>query len=137
MLLVKNPPANAGNIRDSGLILEWRRSPGRWHGTPLQRSCLENPRDRGDCCATVQWVAKSQTHLKQSNTHAQTCTNYTNLYSHCRKPKSETEQTPSPLQTHSSWPLLRINRCFQFVVYSSRYQHIFWGFVLIILCLFD
>ena len=136
-LVVKNPPANAGDARDSGLIPEWRRSPEGRHGNPLQCSCLENPRDRGDCWATVHWIAKGQTQPKQCSTHARTCTNYTNLYSHCRKLKYETEQTPSPLQIHSSWPLLRRNHCFQFVIYSSRYQHIFWGFILILLCLFD
>ena len=90
--MVKNPPASAGNVRDLGLIPEWRRSPGGWHGNPLQCSCLEDPRARRDCWATVHWVAKSQTHLKQHNTYARTCTNYTNVYSHCRKLKSETEQ---------------------------------------------
>ena len=39
-LVVKNPPANAGDIRDPGLIAESRRSPGGGHGNPLQYSCL-------------------------------------------------------------------------------------------------
>ena len=46
-LVVKNPPANAGNVRDLGLIPGWGRSPGGGHGNPLQYSCLENPMDRG------------------------------------------------------------------------------------------
>ena len=46
-LMVKNPPANAGDRRDSGLIPGWGRSPGGGHGNPLQYSCLENPMDRG------------------------------------------------------------------------------------------
>ena len=46
-LVVKNIPANAGNIRDVGLIPESGRSPGGGHGNPLQYSCLENPMDRG------------------------------------------------------------------------------------------
>ena len=41
--MVKNSPANAGDIRDSGLIPESGRSPGGGHGNPLQCSCLENP----------------------------------------------------------------------------------------------
>ena len=45
--VVKNPPANAGDIRDMGSIPEWRRSPGGGHGNPLKHSCLENPMDRG------------------------------------------------------------------------------------------
>ena len=40
---VKNPPANAGGIRDLGLIPGWGRFPGGGHGNPLQYSCLENP----------------------------------------------------------------------------------------------
>ena len=43
VLVVKNPPGNAGNIRDVGLIPESGRSPGGGHGNPLQYSCLENP----------------------------------------------------------------------------------------------
>ena len=46
-LVVENPPANAGDIRDAGLIPGSGRSPGRGHGNPLQYSCLENPMDRG------------------------------------------------------------------------------------------
>ena len=43
VLVVKNPPANAGDIRDVGLTPGSRRSPGGGHGNPLQYSCLENP----------------------------------------------------------------------------------------------
>ena len=46
-LVVENPPANIGDIRDSGLIPGSGRSPGGGHGNPLQCSCLENPMDRG------------------------------------------------------------------------------------------
>ena len=42
-LVVKNPPADAGNIRDTGLIPGSGRSPEGGHGNPLQYSCLENP----------------------------------------------------------------------------------------------
>ena len=42
-LVVKNPPANAGDKRDVGLIPGLGRSPGEGHGNPLQYSCLENP----------------------------------------------------------------------------------------------
>ena len=42
-LVVKNPPANAGDITDVGSIPESGRSPGGWHSNPLQYSCLENP----------------------------------------------------------------------------------------------
>ena len=42
-LVVKNPPANEEDIRDTGLIPEWGRYPGGEHGNPLLHSCLENP----------------------------------------------------------------------------------------------
>ena len=59
--MVKNLPANAGDIRDVGWIPEWGRSPEGGHGSSLQYSCLENPMDRGDWWAVVQSVLKSQT----------------------------------------------------------------------------
>jgi len=43
VLVVKNLPANAGNMRDAGLIPGLGRSPGGGHGNPFQNSCLENP----------------------------------------------------------------------------------------------
>ena len=58
-LVAKNMPANAGDVRDVGLIPGWGRSPGRGHGNPLQYSCLENPMDRGAWLATVHGVAES------------------------------------------------------------------------------
>ena len=45
--VVKNLPANAGDIGDAGLIPGSERSPGRGNGNPLQYSCLENSMDRG------------------------------------------------------------------------------------------
>ena len=44
-LVVKNPPANAGDVRDAGSIPGSGRSPGKENGNPLQYSCLENPMD--------------------------------------------------------------------------------------------
>ena len=67
-LVVKNLPANAGDIRDTGLIPGLGRSPGWWHGNPPQYSCLENPMDRGTWRATVHKVAKSWTWPKQLST---------------------------------------------------------------------
>ena len=57
--MVKNPPANAGDGRDAGMIPWSRRSPGGGHSNPFQHSCLENPMDRGAWQATVHWVAES------------------------------------------------------------------------------
>ena len=53
MLVVKNLPANAGDVRDAGLIPGWGRSPGGERGNPLQYACLENPMNRGSWQATV------------------------------------------------------------------------------------
>ena len=63
MLVVKNPLANAGDVRDMGSIPGSGKSPGRGSegGNPLQDSCLEKPMDRGTWQATVHGVAKSQT----------------------------------------------------------------------------
>ena len=59
----KNPPANAGDISNVGLIPGLGRSPGGGNGNPLQDSYLENPMGRGAWPATVQGVAKSWTWL--------------------------------------------------------------------------
>ena len=66
-LVVKSLPANAGDIRDTGLIPVLGRSPGGGNGNPLQYSCLENLMNRGAWWATVHGIAKSQTRLKQLN----------------------------------------------------------------------
>ena len=60
VLVVKNLPANAGDVRDVGLIPGLGRSPGGSHGNPLQCSCLENPMYRGAWWTTVHMVAESQ-----------------------------------------------------------------------------
>ena len=67
----KEPPDNAGDVRDAGLIPGLGRSPGGGHGNPLQHSCLQNPMDRGAWWATVHRVAKSRTQLKRPS--MQTC----------------------------------------------------------------
>ena len=61
VLVVKNPPASAGDVRGEGSILGWEDSPGEGNGNPLQYSCLENPMDRGAWRATVHGVVKSCT----------------------------------------------------------------------------
>ena len=62
-LVVKNLFANAGDIRDVGLIPGSGKSPGEENGSPLQYFCLENPVDRGACGPVVHGVAKSLTRL--------------------------------------------------------------------------
>ena len=67
--MVKNPPANAGDIRDAGSIPGSGRSPGGGNGNLLQYSCLENPMDRGAWQATVHRVTKSRMQLQQLITY--------------------------------------------------------------------
>ena len=63
-LVVKNLPANAGEVRDVGSVSGLGRSPGGGQGYPLQCSCLESPMDRGAWRATVHGVEKSWIPLK-------------------------------------------------------------------------
>ena len=58
---LKNPPVNAGDIGDTGLIPGLERSPGEGHDNPLQCSCLKNPMDKEAWCTMVQMVAGSDT----------------------------------------------------------------------------
>ena len=70
-LVVKNPPASAGDIKDAGSIPGSGRPPGVGHGNPLQYCYLENPMDGGAWWATVHEVRKgpkSRTRLKRLST---------------------------------------------------------------------
>ena len=58
-VVVKKPPASAGDIRDAGSIPGSGRSPGEGNGNPLQYSCLENLMDRGAWWAAVRRVPES------------------------------------------------------------------------------
>ena len=69
--MVKNPPTNAGDIRNTGSTPGSGRSSGGGYGNPLQYSCLENPLDRRAWWATVHGVSKSQTQLKRLSTCTQ------------------------------------------------------------------
>ena len=88
-LVVKNPPAIAGVIRDGGCIPRLGGSPEGGQGNPLQYSWLENPMDRGDWWATVHRVSKSWTWLKQLSVH-------TVYNQHCERCKSVGNKTRSP-----------------------------------------
>ena len=81
VLVVKNPPANAGVLRDGGSIPGSGRSLGGGHGNSLQCSCLENSMDRGAWWAIVYRVAKSRIQLEQLSTH--TKQNYHPLLMKC------------------------------------------------------
>ena len=65
VLLVKNPPAIAGDRRDSDSMPGSGRSSRGGHVNPLQYSCLENPMDGGAWWSTVHRVEKSRTQLRQ------------------------------------------------------------------------
>ena len=66
--MVKNPFANAGDMRDTGSIPGSGRSPGGGHGNPLQYSALENALDGGAWWATVHGV----TNVKHATKHLST-----------------------------------------------------------------
>ena len=70
VLVVKNPPANAGGPGDVSWIPGSGRSPGGGNGNPLQYSCLENPMDRG-ACGLQSTGSQSQTRLS-THTHIHT-----------------------------------------------------------------
>ena len=69
VLVVKNPPGNARDIKDLSSIHGSGRAPGRGHGNSLHYFCLENSMDKGAWRATVHMVTKSQTGLKQLSIH--------------------------------------------------------------------
>ena len=66
VLVVKNPPANAGDTRNTGSIPGSGRSPGEGNGNPLQCSCLKNSMDRGAWQATVHAVPKNSVQFSHS-----------------------------------------------------------------------
>ena len=104
LLVVKNPLANAGDVRDVSSVPGWGRSPGGVHGNPLQDSCLENPMDRGAWWATVHGVATSWTRLKRlgTNTVPAFCRLSRGVDAWLEAPgKSVPELEPGP----SSWPV--------------------------------
>ena len=57
-LVVKNLPANARDVRDTGSIPGSGRSPGGGHGDPLQYTCLENPYGQRYLVGYSPWACK-------------------------------------------------------------------------------
>ena len=98
-LVVKNLTANAGDLRDMGLIPGLGRCPGGGHGNPLQYSCLENPMDRGAWWDTVHRAIQSRTRLKLM-THA--CTPLPN------------SSWPSQIQTSYSFTFITVMKLSRF-----------------------
>ena len=92
-LVVKNPPANSGDLRDMGSIPESGRSPGGGNGNPLHYSCLGNPMDRGAWWATVYGIAKSWTRLKRLSVHIEPIGNVSHTLPRSREIWSETSES--------------------------------------------
>ena len=67
--MIKNPSANAGDIKDMGSIPASGRPPGEGEDNPLQYSCLQNPMDRGVWQTTAHMVIKSPKPLGRFSTH--------------------------------------------------------------------
>ena len=78
--MVKNPSANAGDIKDAVFLLGSGRSPGGGHGNPLQDCCLENLTDRKAWRAAVNRVTQSQTRLKLLGVHTHSDVNIYVIY---------------------------------------------------------
>ena len=70
--MIKNLPANAGDLRDVDSVPRSGRSLAGGHGYQLQYSCLQNPMHRGTWWITIHRVAKGQTQLKWFSTHTLT-----------------------------------------------------------------
>ena len=80
-VVVKNPPANAGDTRNMGSIPGLGRSPGVGNSNPLQYSCLRNPMDRGAWWVTVHGVAESDmTEHTHTHTHTHTKRNINTVW---------------------------------------------------------
>ena len=73
--MVKNPPVNAGDARDTGSIHGSRRSPAKGKSNLLQYSCLENSIDREAWCATIHGITESNM-TEQLNAHTHIHTNF-------------------------------------------------------------
>ena len=91
MLVVKNPPDNAGGIRDMGLHPGLGRCPLGGHGNPLQYFCLENAMDRGAWRVSVHGVTKTELTL-----HAHTQVFWSSLAPPLRQAVYKVRSTISP-----------------------------------------
>ena len=95
--MVKNSPANTGDVGDAGLISGLGRCPGGRKGNPTQYSFLENPMDKGAWWATVHGVAKSQVQLSD----------WAHLYTHL----SLSSESPNQTRVWSWGSLTLMNSC--------------------------
>ena len=82
--MVKNLPASAGDVKDSGLILGLERSPRGGNDYPLQYFCLRNPMDRRAWWATVHGVAKKSDTTEHTHTHCIFFFRSFSIIGHCK-----------------------------------------------------
>ena len=92
-LVVKNLPANSGDLRDMSSIPGSQRSPEGGSGNPLQYLCLGNPMNRGAWWATVHGIAKSWTRLKRLSMHTELIGNVSHTLPRSREIWSETSES--------------------------------------------
>ena len=86
--MLKNPPTNAGDIRDVGSIPGAGRSPGGGHGNLLQYSCLENPHGQRSLVGYSPWGQKESDMTKQLSIAQERTNHYVwNLFASCLKKK--------------------------------------------------
>ena len=78
-LEVKNPPANAGDVREVGSIPGSGRFPGGGHGNPLQYSCLENLLEQRSLAGYNPWGHKELETTKRLNTAYADCVEYNRI----------------------------------------------------------
>jgi len=136
VLLVKNLPANAGDIRDTGSILGLGRSSAEENSTPFQYPYLENPMDRGAWRATVHELAKRWTWLSIWATHI--CFFWASLMAQMVKnlPAMQVDQSSMPrlgrslgegngCQLQCSWNFLyNFHKCSKSSVYFMLTAHL-------------
>ena len=72
--MIKNPPANAGDMSDVGSVSGAGRSPGGGNGNPLQYFCLENSMDRRSLVGYSLWGCKESETTKRTRAHTHTHT---------------------------------------------------------------
>ena len=74
-LVIKNPPTNAGDVRDAGSMPGSGRSPGEGNGNPPQYSCLGTSMERGAWRAIVHALKESDM-TEQLSTHTEKLTSH-------------------------------------------------------------
>ena len=87
--MVKNPPANAGDTRDTGLMPNLGRSPEEGNGNPLQYPYLENFMDRAAWRAKVHGLTKESDMTEQAHTLTHSCNS-----SNCKTKEKKTISLP-------------------------------------------